>query len=309
MIQPNQTEAAGTLVVNHLARQERALRVFLAGHPADAHVFEAELRLARLLQIRAEFEGSDKPRVEAARILDGLEKTATPEQRPELEFSRVTRMMRALHRSDPSQCEELLRAAQRFQSLYPDDRRVASLLTEVATLFDNQPKTKETLLEDALVVAKEPDLKARINDDLKRVRTARSGGAIELYVHGGAGNQRREPARAGQFLSSSSAAFSPPSTAALGKLQQAVAELPPGSVRVVGVSLDDKRETALATLKAHGVAWPVAYDGKGWESPLVRSLGINTLPTVWLLDAHGRLRSLNALESAAGQARQLLRER
>ena len=56
------------------------------------------------------------------------------------------------------------------------------------------------------------------------------------------------------------------------------------------------------------MTWPVACDGKGWESPLVRGLGINALPTVWLLDAHGRLRSLNALESAVAQARQLLRE-
>jgi hypothetical protein len=32
------------------------------------------------------------------------------------------------------------------------------------------------------------------------------------------------------------------------------------------------------------------------------------VPTVWLLDGHGHLRSLNALEGAATLARQLLRE-
>jgi hypothetical protein len=41
----------------------------------------------------------------------------------------------------------------------------------------------------------------------------------------------------------------------------------------------------------------------------VRGFGINLLPTVWLLDGHGRLRSLNALEGAAGLARELMRER
>ena len=50
-------------------------------------------------------------------------------------------------------------------------------------------------------------------------------------------------------------------------------------------------------------------DGKGWESPVVRDLGINGLPTVWLLDGKGRLRSLNALEGAAGKARQLFTDR
>ena len=56
------------------------------------------------------------------------------------------------------------------------------------------------------------------------------------------------------------------------------------------------------------VTWPVIFDGKGWESPLIRELGINELPTVWLLDAKGRLRSLNALEGTAAQVRQLLKE-
>src|SRR5260221_13951719 len=59
-------EAAGMMVVNHLAKQEKALRSFLAAHPQDPHVFEAQLRLARLLQIRADFEGFEKLRVEAS---------------------------------------------------------------------------------------------------------------------------------------------------------------------------------------------------------------------------------------------------
>jgi hypothetical protein len=41
----------------------------------------------------------------------------------------------------------------------------------------------------------------------------------------------------------------------------------------------------------------------------VRSLGINALPTVWLLDKQGKLRSLNALEGTTDQVRQLLNEK
>jgi hypothetical protein len=62
-------------------------------------------------------------------------------------------------------------------------------------------------------------------------------------------------------------------------------------------------------LKTRGLTWPMAWDGKGWESPLARDFGINALPTVWLLDSHGKLRSLNALEGAADRARELMRER
>ena len=69
------------------------------------------------------------------------------------------------------------------------------------------------------------------------------------------------------------------------------------------------REIAEGLVKSRNINWPVGYDGKGWESPLVRELGINGLPTVWLLDSGGRLRSLNALEGAAGKARQLATDR
>jgi hypothetical protein len=73
--------------------------------------------------------------------------------------------------------------------------------------------------------------------------------------------------------------------------------------------MDPKRETVLETIKAHHLNWPLAFDGKGWDSPLARGFGINMVPTVWLVDRQGHLRSLNALEGAAGLAKQLLRER
>jgi hypothetical protein len=305
---PESAEAVGALVINHLAKQEKVLRAFLADHADDSRAFEAQLRLARLLQLRADFENSDKLRAESKRILDNLDKTATPEQRPELEFSKVARMMRLLKKGSAEQRDDLLKAARRFETNFPDDRRVAALLAEVATLFDTQPKTKEQLLEDALRQAKDPDLRARITDDLKRVRLF--GQEVPLAFTSVQGQEINVSAFAGKpvfiiFFAQSS----PPAMAALAKLQQEVGQLPQGSIRVIGVNLDPKREMAIEALKTRGLSWPTACDGQGWESPLVRGLGINTLPTVWLLDAKGRLRSLNALDGAATQARQLIQGR
>lgn len=306
--QPRSAQDAGAMVVAHLDRQEKALRGFLAAHPQDAHVFEGRLRLARLLQIRADFENSGKLRLEAKQLLDELEKTATPEQRPELDFAKVARLMRSLRRPSEAQCEELLKAAREFQAAHPSDRRLAALLTEVSTLFDAQPKTKEALLADAQALATDEELKGRIADDLKRVRLL--GNEVPLNFTCVQGREiKAEDLRGRPVFVIFFAEFSPPSTAALATLQRAVAELPKGVVRVVGIDLDEKRETLAALMKTRGIAWPVAFDGKSWQSPLVRDLGINALPTVWLLDARGRLRSLNALDGAAAKARQLLQER
>ena len=167
---PQTAEAAQAIVLAHLTKQERSLRAFLAAYPDDAHTFEARLRLGRLLQIRGDLEDSDKKRAEGKKMLEALEKTATPEQRAELDFSKVTRLMRNLRQVTPAGRAELLAAARKFASGHPADRRLAALLAEVATLFDAQPKTKETLLMDAQPLATDPELKARIADDLKRVR-------------------------------------------------------------------------------------------------------------------------------------------
>lgn len=305
--QPTSPEAAAKMVLSHLARQEKALRGFTANHPADARTFEARLRLARLLQIRADFEHSEKPREEARRLLDALEKVATPEQRPELEFAKVARVMRSLAPGNAAQRDEALRIARRFQAAYPTDRRLAALFTEIAKLFDNQPKTKEVLLEDARALATDEELKARIADDLKRVRLF--GQEVPLRFTSLQGSDFKIEELSGRpvfviFFAN----FSPPSLGALERLQSEVAALPKDSVRVVGFCLDERREVAEGLVKARNVTWPVGYDGKGWQSPLVRDLGINALPTVWLLDGRARLRSLDALESAAAKARHLLRE-
>jgi peroxiredoxin len=304
-VQARSVEEARSAAAGHLDRQEKALRGFIAMHPQDEHAFEARLRLVRLLDIRAGFQGSEMARVEARQMLDALEKSATPEQRAEIEFAKVTRLMRGAQKAPVAARTQLLSAARKFQADHPGDRRVAALLTEVATLFDGQPRVKTELLTDASALATEPGLKVRIADDLRR--TDLLGTPIKLNFTSLQGKEFSiEEYRGRLVLVVFFADFSPPSTEALARIQKAIAALPKGSVAAIGVNLDPTREAAQAALKAAGVNWPVAFDGKSWSGELVRSFGINALPTVWLLDKQGKLRSLNALEGTADQVRQVL---
>ncbi|MGB8166750.1 MAG: TlpA disulfide reductase family protein [Chthoniobacteraceae bacterium] len=307
-VQARSLEEARSVAAGHLDRQEKALRTFLAAHPQDEHAFEARLRLVRLLDIRGGFQGSEKARVEAAQMLAALEKTATPEQQAEIEFAKVTRLMRGAQKAPTAARTQLLSAARKFQVEHPGDRRVAALLAEVATLFDGQPRIKTALLTDANALATDPGLKVRIADDLRRVDLL--GTPIALKFTSVQGKEFNVEEFRGQLVMVVFFAdFSPPSTEALGRVQKAITELPKGSVAAVGINLDPKREALDAAIKASGLTWPVAFDGKSWSGELVRSFGINALPTVWLLDKQGKLRSLNALEGTAEQARQLLNEK
>ena len=116
---PTTTEAARIMVINHLVRQEKALRAFLAAHSEDEHAFEAWLRLSRVFQFRGDMEGSEKMRTEGRRILAELEKTATPAQRTELDFSKITQRMRAIQQPTQANREELLALARKFQADHP----------------------------------------------------------------------------------------------------------------------------------------------------------------------------------------------
>ncbi len=299
-------EARG-VAAGHLDRQEQALRAFLAAHPQDEHAFEARLRLVRLLEIRGGFQNSEKARGEAAQILAALEKSATPEQRVEVEFAKVTRLMRGAQKAPGAARDQLLSAARKFHIEYPGDRRVAALLAEVATLFDGQPRTKTALLTDANALATDPGLKTRIADDLRRIDLL--GTPIKLSFTSVQGKEVSvEDYRGRLLLVVFFADFSPPSTEALGRIQKAIAEAPKGSVAALAVNLDPKREALDEAIKQYRLTWPVAFDGQSWRGGLVRSFGINALPTVWLLDKQGKLRSLNALEGTADQIRQLSRE-
>lgn len=58
---------------------------------------------------------------------------------------------------------------------------------------------------------------------------------------------------------------------------------------VVGVSLDDDKNRLLAFTQKHGMVWPQAFDGGDPDSPISTGFGIESIPTMWLLDKKGML--------------------
>ena len=303
---PKNTGEALSAALGHLARQEKALRDFLAAHPADANAFEAHLRLARLLTLRADIKG-EAASAEIHTLLQGAEKYATtPARRTVLDFDLLTGHMRKWRAKRPPADERsgLLEEVQSFRKAHPEDRRIAGLLAEVATLYDGEPNTKESLLLNAKKLAQEPELKAQIADDLKRLGffgkplplrfTALDGRRVDA-------KDWRGKVVALVFF----ATASEPSKIGFMDLQRVV-EKTGGNALLVAVSLDTGRDALETFLRQQNATCPVAWDSKGWDGPLIRALGINALPTAWLLDQRGVVRTLDALDEPAAQIRRLL---
>jgi hypothetical protein len=290
----------------HVALQEQVLRRFLeVCPPEDGRRFEARIRLARALTIRAELDSKLEFQEESGRILDALDAEGTRQQKAEVAFTRISQWMRRNRFPSPEQRQELLAAVREFWKSYSFDRRLPGLLVEVATRFDRDLRVKRELLEGASKLNQDPELRRRIEDDWARLELA--GKALPLRFQDLNGrNFRLEDLRGRPVVVLYFSASAPPSLEGWRVLNEVLAKYP--KVARVGVSLDEDRVALERVLKRFGDGWIIGWDGRGWLSPLARRWGVNALPTAWLVDGAGTVVSLNVLEDTGQQVSALAGE-
>ena len=302
----------------HLAKQEQALKAFLADYPSDPRRHEAAIELAGVTaDIGVSL--SDRNRIEAAiRSLAEVErdKTAPSKTRADAAFQRITTTMQTVNMAASARPGETSNArnlvydsAGNFASRYPEDRRAARLLAVAATLFDDMPERKRKILEQASVIARDEATRQRVADDLKRLDLLGKVGAVSFdKVQGN--NFSLEEQKGKVVVLVFWAGWSPPSVASLAQLAKDAVGWPKDRVAIATVSLDEKKENCTETLRVLGISsWPTACSGKVWQDPVARALAINALPTVFVYDAEGKLRSLNARENCSAVVRKLLSEK
>ncbi|MEO6847162.1 MAG: TlpA disulfide reductase family protein, partial [Chthoniobacterales bacterium] len=200
-----------------------------------------------------------------------------------------------------------LNAIDNFKVHYPDDRRTPRLLVEGATICDDMPEKKRELLLAAKSLSKEEELNLRITDDLRRLDMLDK--PISLTADTIQGGKINLEALRGKIVAIVFwAADSVPCQLWIRNFRSATSKFP-NSLVVVAVSLDTDRTKLENTMKTLNISWPTNFDGKGWENPIARRFGINALPTLWLLDRQGRLRTLNARDNYELTLRQLVQEK
>jgi thiol-disulfide isomerase/thioredoxin len=77
---------------------------------------------------------------------------------------------------------------------------------------------------------------------------------------------------------------------------------------VVGISLDKDKDAVLRVTKAQGMTWPQYFDGKGWQNSISSSYGINSIPTMWLINKNGLIASTEARGNLDSEIVKLLGE-
>lgn len=292
----------------HFARHSAIIEKFLKENPGDARVFEARLRLAAIQAAIGKMEDRQSLLDEAMRHLQALEKdkSATPAQRAEAGFRRVSLLMQSLKGQESERRRDLVAAARNYSIRYAGDRRAPRLLVEVATICDNDPALKRELLEEARQSSREDVLNRRIEDDLRRLSLLDKPLPVKFStIQGGTFDISKHRGRVVVLVFWSAEAA--PSVLWMEDFRRALVNLPSERIEVATVSLDKDSEKVSTFLKEASLPeWPTACDGKGWAGDMVRGFGINALPTVFLFDQKGILRAVNARNSYEPWIRKLI---
>jgi peroxiredoxin len=105
-----------------------------------------------------------------------------------------------------------------------------------------------------------------------------------------------------------------PCLAELPNVKKVYAQLHSQGFDVVGVSLDEEKDTLGKFLDKEKLPWPTLFDEdadkQGWKMPLVKAFGIDGIPATYLVDKSGKIVSISARGSELeAQVKKLLAEK
>ncbi len=209
--------------------------------------------------------------------------------------------------TDAERRDAVIVIAQNFNNRYPEDRRGARMLVEAATLCDDVPSRKRDLLDQAARETRDSTLKQRIADDLRRLDLLGKTPTIQVPLLKG-GELDLATLRGNVVVLIFWSTESPHSLLWLRDFRIAYESLSKNNLKVVTVGLDRSRQSFESRAKSFPPEWIASLDPDGWMGKLPRSLGINALPSVWILDKKGVVRTINAKSSFAKWIRDLQAE-
>jgi thiol-disulfide isomerase/thioredoxin len=99
-----------------------------------------------------------------------------------------------------------------------------------------------------------------------------------------------------------------PCVAELPNVRAAFEKLHPKGFEIVGISFDKEKESLQKFVAHEKMIWPQYFDGEGWQNRFGSEYGINSIPTMWLVDKKGVLRDMNGRDALESKVEKLLAE-
>lgn len=95
-----------------------------------------------------------------------------------------------------------------------------------------------------------------------------------------------------------------PCVQAMPEMKRLYAKYKDQGLEIVGISLDSNKSALMAFVRKEKLGWIQTFTGKAWQDPTARKYGVNSIPSVWVLDKAGRVVS----DDARGQLDYIIRK-
>jgi thiol-disulfide isomerase/thioredoxin len=99
-----------------------------------------------------------------------------------------------------------------------------------------------------------------------------------------------------------------PCVAELPNVKAAYDKLHPKGFEIVGISFDKDKGKLEEFVKAKEMEWPQYFDGNVWDNAFGKQFGIQSIPSMWLVDKKGNVVDLSARGGLADKVEKLLAE-
>jgi Peroxiredoxin len=284
-------EAGSKLLAARLGEQFGHFQQFLQDYPQSPNRWEARMAVMQIANSLAMVQEREPDMTgqsaELASIAEDQEAPENVRADAGLVLLQLASMDFDRQRSEQS-AQALSQAIEKFIATHPADARLPVLrMTKAQALEIYDPDRARAIFTD-LTKDDDPELsgaaKAALEMMVLRDKpvdltfTAADGSPFDLA-----------DLRGKVVLLDFWATWCPPCVEEVPELVATYEKFRGQGLAIVGISLDENKAALEKFTAENKMTWPQFFDGRGWENELAKRFGIQTVPTMWLLDREGKL--------------------